>query len=686
VLSLALACGAASGAQSESGSNPADDSGSLEEIVITSRLRDERLQDVPASVSVLGASQLEQASAKNLIDVASLLPNMRFTQGYRPGVVQIAMRGIETVQGGETPVAVVVDGVQLPAIDFINQNLLDIESIEVLRGPQGSLYGRGALAGAISINTRKPTDTFAGQLRANYGNGDTQSALVELSGPILSDRVLGKIALTHASSDGFTPDAITGEPLDGSWLNAARGELLLNPGGDTQITVGGAASRRREGANAFARIAAAQIGDFSLHPAHNLASNDVSTLRNAFLKIEQKTPIGMLTSISQYANSRSVVDGEGDFRADPIAEQINVLTYEAFNQDLRLTSPEDRRFRWLVGAFFQDRKGKVFADIHGDPAGANPGAPLGHIDNRDRSTASAVYTRLDLDATEKLALTAGLRYDRDEREDGDLQFPTSQVEHTFTSVQPQVTASFHHTSDLLSYVTVGKGFRSGGFNRYTSTVLLGLPRLYPAETLWNYEAGIKSQWLDHRLTLNAAVFYMEMTDIQFFLQRQLPSAQYVTHFNKADVKGTEIEATLQPFAGLMLSASLGINDSRIDDFDGTSLNVGNRLPNSYDPTWNFAGQYSWPMRGRISGLVRVDYQHLGEVFYNQTDLFRFGPTDYLNARAAIQTDSWTLALWGKNLTDERAPRNFSPQSCGVDCSGRMDNLPRTYGVEVIVQF
>ena len=170
----------------------------LEEVVVSARLRDEKLQDVPASISALSGSQLENASAKNLVDVATLLPNFRFTQAYRPGVLQIAMRGIGTVQGGQSPVAVIVDGVQVPEMDFINQELLNVQSIEVLRGPQGALYGRGALVGAILINTKQPTNRISGDFRATYGNADTRQLYADISGPLAGDWLLGKLAVTRS--------------------------------------------------------------------------------------------------------------------------------------------------------------------------------------------------------------------------------------------------------------------------------------------------------------------------------------------------------------------------------------------------------------------------------------------------------------------------------------------------------
>jgi iron complex outermembrane receptor protein len=682
---LALASMAANAQQSDASRAVASDE-PIEVVLVTARLRDERLQEVPASVSVLSADTLQNASIKNLTDVPMLAPNMRFTQGYRAGVLQIAMRGISTVQGGETPVAVVIDGVQLPAMDFINQDLLDAQSVEVLRGPQGALYGRGALAGALVINTRRPGETLDGRIRATYGNGGAYQILGNLSGPLVQNLLGAKLSYTYGDSDGFEPDGLTGRHLDSSRISAVRGELFFTPGESTELVLGGGYTDRREGASPLSRVPVARIDDFSVHPAHNRPSFDDQTLKNVFLKLNQGTPLGTLSSITQYAESRSYVTGEGDFRPVPVAGQINDITFEAFNQDLRLTSPEDQSVRWLVGAFFQERKGRVYADIFSDPV-AGPSTTLQRFDNRDRSVAGALYTRLDVDVTDKLTISGALRYDRDEREDEEITTPGSAADHTFSEVQPQLTVSYEHTPDFMSYVSVGKGFRSGGFNRYSSTLLLNLPRRYPAETLWSYELGFKSQWLDRRLTLNADAFYMKMENAQFFRQRQLPSAQYITHIREARVLGGELEALLEPVSGLQLSLGVGINDSEIKDFDGSGLYEGNRLPNMYDPTFNFGVQYERTLAGNLSLLARADYQHFGDIFYNQTDVYRFGPTDYLNARLGLQNSgAWKVALWGKNLTDQRAPRNFSPQSCGVDCSSRINNLPRTYGVEIIVEF
>jgi iron complex outermembrane recepter protein len=657
-----------------------------EEVLVTARRREERLQDVPAAVTVLTGSTLESASVTNLTDLAKLVPNFSFDNYYRAGIPYVSVRGIATAQGGEAPVAILVDGVQLPSLEFVNQDLLDIASVEVLRGPQGALYGRGAIAGAVLINTTRPSNTFSNDFLASYGKGDTARFVDTVSGPLIADRLWAKLTLAARYTSGLIYDSGLKRDADWSRQRSAHLELIGALTDSTKIELRAGVVGGVDGASFLTMVPDGKISDFSLHPSRNLNTTDTRELQSYSVKLDHATSFGTFTSISQYAHSLSDVLGDADWTTAPVAVQRNNITVRAVNQDLRYSSPTDQRIQWQVGAFFQHRKTMNFLDVFGEAGGPLSGVKLAGSNQDAHSTAYAVYGQVNADLGGGFKFTGALRFDIDDRYDNDRQVPGSAITTTFYALQPQGTLSYQFAPDINGYATIGRGFRSGGFNAFTDAQLFHIPRLYPKETTTNYEVGLKTQFFDRTLTVNLAAYHTDFENQQFFFVSASPPARNIVTIRSATMNGGEVEVTWRPLRNLTFGFGLGVNNSNIGDYNGTSLYVGNRTPNSYGYSGNVSAEYRFPIYQSFEGLARLDYTRNGPIHYDQTNIYGYGPTDYLNARFAVQSNGWALAVFGKNLTNTRAPTVFSPAAFGAGVNGRVDNQPISYGVEVSWHF
>ena len=687
----------------------ADDQG-LTEIVVTAQRVPEPLQRTPASISVLTAETLVTAGVQNFNDVSSLIPNFTFTDGYRAGVPQISLRGIPTVQGGEAPAAFVVDGVQVPALDFINQDLLDIASVQVLRGPQGGIYGRDAIGGAIVIETQKPTDEFHDTLTLDGGNGDNFRVINTASGALVPGELWAKLTLEDHYFGGLINNVYLDKPVDSVKDESGRAEIVAKPTGTTTIDLTFSHTQGIEGGSPQEYVPGYYLGDFRPGPVivtpNGPATSNVPDFSNPIYdhrhinaytaKIDQVTPLGTLTSVSQYASTLSTVTGTANWTPLSIVSQWNAVGVEAVSEDLHLASAADQTVQWIVGGFYQLRHTVNNLNVYLDPNGVCgcAGGPTDSVyldDDHSASLAWAAYGQASVPLPANLKFDVALRYDSDKRSDADLSIPaspTNAIAHTFQQFEPNGTLSEQFTPDVMAYLTVGRGFRSGGFNAYADTVAGGLlvPREFAAETDTNYEVGIKSSFFDHHLTVNADVFRTDFSNEQYYLVSTAPPARDVVTIKSVTFNGGELEVSYIPISGLTLSASGGLADSRINSNDLDQNDYGKQSPEANKYTADLSALYRQSLGNDYSALYRVDYNYKGPICYDSSNQYCFHSVGFVNARIGLENHRYTFALWAKNIFSIREPIDFSPGAESPGLSERMVNEPATYGAEVIVRF
>lgn len=658
----------------------------FEEILVTSRKREESLQDVPDAVTVFTAQKIEDAGIKTVKNFADLTPNLNFNTTFRPGEVNITIRGITQAQGAEAPVAVVIDGVQVSHPTFINQELVDVERIEVLRGPQGSLYGRNAIGGAINIVTRQPTNELSGKVQASYGDGDDIRVLGALSGPVVEDKAFFRVSGSYRDFDGLLRNEFLGTLADPYREYIVNGNLLFTPNDRLKIDVRGHFLDSKSGSLSAEVITTAQLDEFK--PLFLFRNTDLVDNREIYdfsLKVDYDFDAVTLTSITGYTKVDQNIFGEADFFPVPFLLQDLDLNVEAFTQELRLASNGEGPLRWLIGAFYQDRSVDNFLRVpFDDGTGQSTGVNFITSLDEGKSESWALFGSASYDITAALELTLGLRYEEDKRTSVDAAAAGSDAGETFKQLQPKVQLSYDWTENLQTYATYGRGFSSGGFNAFFA---VGSPdRGYDKMVSDNFEIGMKGTFLEGQLIVNAAVFHIELDNQQLFFISVDPPSQNVTNIEKSHIDGAELEIVARPTDRLDINLGIGIADAVIDDFDGSGSFKNNKSPQNPEYTFNVSAQYRFPITDGMDLRAYASYLRRGGIYWDPENTLKTPSKNIVNLRLFLETDQWSIGGYVDNLTDARYPTQVSANAYGPDAHVRISSPKRMYGVQGTFRF
>ena len=697
-----------------------------ETIFVTARRRSEDLQDVPAAITAFTADTIEAAGIERPIDFINLTSNVSLVETQNAGNAFIIIRGITQARNSEPSVAVIVDGVQQVNPAQFNQELFDIEQIEVLKGPQGGLYGRNAIGGAIVIRTRQPSDHFEGRVQAGVDNGFGYYLRGGVSGPI-SDTLRFRVAGSWYDTEGFIRNTFLGEDADPVEDLGLRATLLWTPTSSFSADLRGSINRLRTQALYFNIVT--DVNDTSLPVRVNNAGQNDRDIENVSLRLNYDTGAGTLTSVTSYDTLDEILTGDA-FDFLPIPEsfffnlfeflfgpgngfdlnQSQFLDVEALSQEIRFTSPEDRRFRYIVGAYAIDTNrfistgnmidtGNGVFPVFRTPT-TNPLNPqFTFLADRQNNFAWAAFANASYDITEQLEVDLSLRYDHDRRRQTTLTptpflpnvpgFPqgaTGDVRRiTFDDWQPKVTLTWEPSPELTLYGGYSRGFRSGGFNQTGvgavafANGIVGVGDIFQAETANTFELGARAQLADRRVTLGANVYMTETRNSYFFVFLAANSTQNLGNIPEADIWGFELEATARPVRGLLLNAAFGYTNSEITDFPDPSV-IGNELPLISRFTLNLGAQYRAPVGGGLGLLARVDYRLTGRTWWEPFNTTSRDPVNLVNARLGVEGENWSLVAFAENLFDETYNAEFSPG--GFVFKAR----PRRYGAEATFRF
>ena len=681
-------------------------------VIVTARGRNETLQEIPDSVTVFYDTDITDARITSIKDFSALTPNLNVSTNFRSGLNFITVRGLITPQVGEAPVAFVVDGITVPNIEFINQGLHDIERIEVLRGPQGALYGKNAIGGAINIVTKQPTDEFEGGVQFSYADGNDKKFNAAISGPIAKDKAYFRLSVNYQDFDGLINNPYLGEKVD--YVDGAIGtqgmlEFLLND--DTTLTFHGKYSNKKQGSNYMAFVTQAELEDFSVEPDANAVGIDESELWSVSAKLKHETDYGDLVMIAAANDSDIKFFSDGDFTHDdandrnfffPIT-QINPITEDSTSFEVRFTSPDDEGFRWALGSYYESKDRTVSFDqifditpterVTRDGVLANIAADPSSLFEGEKtvqdSTAYAFFGQTNHDINKDLELTLALRYDSEERDAFDERDPAaSQANDTYSQLQPKASLAWQVTEDHLVYSTYSKGFRSGGFNEYAPTV----NRQYEKEISDTIELGLKTTWLDGKLWLNMSVFHIDQQDAQF--TRFNPTTFTLENLNidEVDINGFELEMSASISDNLSINFGLGIIDNEITKNQGIDILSGRDLAATEGGTIPYVSEFNLNGSVDYSTELSGDYLFKSRLAFNTVgprsfDIFNddTGESDthtYLNANIALENEQWSFSLFASNLTDEASPETvflFNPLI-------RIRNQPRQVGAQIRYNF
>jgi len=681
-------------AHAQQSGNEAETNKSADVITVTARIREEPLQNVPIQIKVFTASDIIDAGVATTQDFFDLTPNVSLDDSFTYLNTFAVVRGVTQINNADSPLAIIVDGAPQNNQRQLKMNLFDIERIEVLKGPQGAFYGRNASGGAIRIVTRQPSNEFEGFLSGVYGNGDAIEFSGGVSGPLVEDRLLFRVAGSYKQDDGRIENTFLNQNVDTTDHDYnIRGKLIFFASDDITLDARVAYNDFEAGALYDSFVSSGNANDFQ-DPSNSLLGDAVGDVFEATFKADVDLGFATLTAITGYTELDEEVRGDIDF-SNPVNNpsggfgfgslgQGSDLDLAMTSQELRLVSPDDQRLRWIAGAFYihTDRQleAVLFADLDGDPAQVdNPALIFLRQTEDDDNDAWSIYGQLEYDITDRFKIAAGLRYDEDNRFQEDLLTGATR-EVSFSAVQPKVTLSYDVHDNALLYTSYGEGFRSGGFNAPGVTP-------FRDEITRSVEGGFKSEWWDNRLTLNGAVYYSFVEDFQFFFLSLAQGGQIISNIDRVEIFGVEVEAQARLTDEWRVYAGLGTTDTEIKENTPFPTSVGNHTPKTTELSLNLGSQYRFPVINDVFAFMRVDYERRGERFWQVDNLDVQGPLDLLSFRAGFETDRWGLYAWGRNITDEDYYTDFNPtefSGLGFDIGFR--GQPASYGVEGRLRF
>ncbi|WP_374471022.1 TonB-dependent receptor [Phenylobacterium sp.] len=710
----------------------------LEEVVVTAEKRAEGLQNIPIAITAISDATLQRAGAKEVGDLVQLTPSLQF--GTRSTNVFIAMRGIGQAGqdiGSQSGVTVSLDGVPLLNHFMMNPAFLDIERVEVLRGPQGTIAGRNATGGAININSKGPTPDNDGSLSVTVGNRSRVGVRGHLN-RAFSDQLAGRLSFQREEADGWLNNAFLGKRNDDTDIAEVRGQLLFTPT-DTFSLRGLVDYTRDRSDPGFAQIlgradpARPTVPEtpgyiYPRNDPENLTfyfnepnRRDVESLRATAVATWAITPDVTLTSTTGF------IDHEIDLTdLDVDATPANTSRFDLIGiyarqvtQELTLTADLGSRADLVAGAFYM--RGESSEPLY---------LSLATFRNylvylpEERLDSYAAYAQFRYQITDKLRATVGARHTTDDKSyqmDSSVGGAARLTSDSgkFSAFTPRFVLDYTPTDETLVYASVSRGFKSGGFNTL-GDVSLPVNRFNP-EYVWNYEVGLKAMMLDRRLRMGLTGFYADCTNLQQTVFRLNEATQVrfprVENSTAATIKGVEFEAEATPISGLRLTGALTWLDAEFGFFcnndplyptaptspscvgvsrDGQPLPAGavqlegNTLTQAPRWQYNVSAQYTVPVSDRLNLTARADYKWQSRTYfdiYNNPQNSQ-GAYGLLNGslELASRDRAWALLAWVRNATDKRYVSQGSAGSgANAAVTGSL-GLPRMYGVTLSHQF
>ena len=691
----------------------------LEEVIVTAERRAQDAQDVPLALTIIDGSAISPAGISSISDVALKTPNLTYTQ-FNIGEPQLFLRGLGTTidsAGADPTVSVFIDDVYVGRSAGATSDLYDLERIEVLRGPQGTLYGRNVTGGAISIVTKKPSREYQAKLGATAGNYGLTIFRGLIDGP-LGENMAGNLSFSKRDRNGYAYSNISGQGLDDADNLSLRGKLLWDISDNTEVLLGfdystddtngrcrdltkldNPADEQNAGGAFTGVLKQVKVDTNSEDPRtcaltiEQYAERDVFGL-SARVQMELANDLS-LTSITAYReleyswlqelggmdsppNLLSVEDNEGD-------------DADQFSQEFRLTHDGDRLF-WVAGAYYFKENVDRFANV---PIAFGPGSPVAPGALLDRSwlqsatnTSMALFGQVVWSMTDALDLTLGGRQTWDEKEmdnaysssPGNEVYNFKGLEKSWNEFTPRVTVDWKVSDDHMLFATWSKGYKSGVFISQNTSAQLAETPLEPEEAT-NMEVGAKTRWLDNRLQFNITYFDLENENQQLF---RLENFTLVSENFGTESSGIELDFIAAVGENLTVSGMYASLDAEIVGGQFT----GNTAPRSPDYKYSLAANYNAVLGDGSMLDFEASASYSDNWYMEATNQGVSFMDDYTVVDASVRYTSsggkWDITVWGKNLSDELVTSHSIVSSFGG--SVELFAPPRTYGLTANYSF
>ncbi|SEO66500.1 TonB-dependent receptor [Mucilaginibacter sp. OK283] len=687
-----------------------DASNQLDEVTVTAQKYEEDAQKVPFSVTTLSARQIKDYRLWDLKDLTAIAPNLN-SASSGDGRNVSGIRGIVTTSY-DPAVATYVDGVNQYGLDTYIPQLLDVDRIEVLRGPQGTLYGRNATGGVINIITKQPSNTVSGFAGLDFGNYGQQRFTLGIKAPLIKDKLFLGVAGVYSGFNGFYTNTFDNSHFDKQHFFLGNYYLKFLATSKLALTLNVKNFNNR---NNGAFTLAGSPDDALSKPYQvdqNATTKMIDNTFHASLAINYSGSDFNFTSQSSYqVNNRYYTKPiDGDF--SPIDAVSVVNNYGGdWNkvrtgiQEFRFTSPASStsKLKWTAGAygFYHYAPNKQGTYFGADAAAV--GSPITNFTsintNIDRNFGVAVYGQVTYVVSPQFDITAGLRYDHEHKKEsvkgefqpdgGDAMVTRSDTSSSanFKAFSPKLNLAYHLSANNNLYATYSRGFRAGGITELGSDP--SSPPLYTFKPEYsnNYEVGSKNNFFDNKLRANVALFYTRVTDAQV-PTLILPDAITVTkNAGKLSSKGVEVELSTTPIKGLEIENNFGYTHARYTDLavgsNGEIVDLkGNKQIYTPKFTNMLALQYGYALGGpqKVRLIARGEWRYLGDQYFDLANTIEQKGYSKFNAKIGIDTKNYSLFLWESNIGNKKAI------DYAYDFGATHLGNPRVYGISVTANF
>lgn len=726
-------------AMAQSTPNTEQEAGGIGDIVVTARKREERAQDTPISVSVQTGQDLEEQAVDSFIDLQRTTPALRLTPSVLSGTTAfMAMRGqgvTDTRLNVDPAIGVYVDGVYMPRSTGLDvAELMDIDRVEVLRGPQGTLYGRSTTAGAVNMYTALPTQEFEGQLRVRGAEYSELGYGGVLNVP-LGDQFALRLVASHRERDGYGHDLISGDELGEVDADSIRISALLEATPELRIILRadwasanttpiankgsgvmnpGSLANNRVATETGLSVAAARLLYLTYHEgdpydaSFSQRSHDDVDVYGASATVEADfSPELSLRSISAYRGFErsSAIDLDGSpFQI--LDFNVMETTDNQWSQELQLLGSNfDDRFNWILGLFYSEESGTEY--LQQTSIGA-----ISFQDAKVDNESTGVFGQGTFSFTDQLSLTAGVRYSVDDRSVTSAnrnlttclalgQLLTAGPCHrvtsdTFDAVSYTLGLEYRPTSDLLFYAKTNRGYRSGLIPLTGGATTPAAATTYwtpvNPEIVTDYEVGMKADWFDRRFRSNIALYYTNYDDIQRNASALIPGTTSTISITRnaatAIIQGVEADFTALITPNLELTAGVVFTDAEFDRYVSGGVDLSSRpIIFAPDLTYSVSANYTVPLPFGSAGF-RVDYMWEDVTATSEPAAFR-DEYEILSARATLEFDAagFSVAIYGTNLTEEDNVMFLTDTRGSIGILSEHGSLPpRTVGIQLVKDF
>lgn len=718
------------------GASSKNERGRIDEIIVTARKRDENIQDVPISISAFSAADMESRSLNTLSDLGQFITNVSYFQNSQvgSGSASVFIRGVGQLNVHPTRdpgVGIYLDGVFLGRMQGVDLDLTDVARVEVLRGPQGTLFGKNTTGGAINTVTVKPDlEEFSGSAEATVGRFDRIDGALSLNVPLIPGKLAAKLAASSRNRDGYGRqlDFSSGETLveTGSIDRlSSRGSLYWAATEEVHVVLSFDYARHRETGTPRKIVEFIdQPTTFVAQTYNNFVDPDygpVFKTTNSFdnfgngvdgndldakggsLVLSWNIGELNLKSISAYRDNDSFVALDPDGSPHRFVHSAINFDFAQFSQELQLSGLAfNDRLNWLTGLFYfeEDNNQDSISEFAVEVFQAT-GREVAGNDRELTDTSSesiAVFGQGTFSINDKLSLTAGARY-TDEKKTYEQSSVASlsgaplpgiaKKRASFDAVTGRVGIEYRLNDDAMVYASLSEGFLSGGINIDTQSA----PPFKP-EKLTSYELGLKSDYFDKRLRLNMALFYSDYEDIQFSILRVVPGTvqpiRLIGNAAEARIWGVEIDATVVPVEHMTLSLGIGHINAKYKESDPTS-GITTDTDFARSPKWSatLSGSYQIPLGSFGDFRTYINYSYKSRVEHNipNNPFFRQSGYGLVNARLTWMApgEDWEVSVFATNLTDEEyvlATTDFA----GLGFIDAQYAVPREWGISAKWRF